>query len=101
VGYWKIVLGQLCLALTILSVTMLRLGCAIPGFSTESHGTGLFIPGNTSASLIPTIRGGECEALAVSFNRLPDLPEVLTQGKERELLDWPFDNKAEYLSRIT
>jgi pimeloyl-ACP methyl ester carboxylesterase len=36
-----------------------------------------------------------------SFNRLPDLPEVLTQGKERELLDWLFDNKAEYPSRIT
>jgi hypothetical protein len=36
-----------------------------------------------------------------SFNRLPDLPEVLTQGKERELLNWLFDNKAEYPSRIT
>jgi hypothetical protein len=46
-------------------VDRLRLGCAIPGFSIGSHGTRLFIPGNSSTSLIPTARGGECEALAV------------------------------------
>jgi hypothetical protein len=36
-----------------------------------------------------------------SFNRLLDLLEVLTQGKERELLNWPLNNKVEYLSRMT
>jgi hypothetical protein len=36
-----------------------------------------------------------------SFNRLLDLLEVLTQGKERELLNWLFNNKVEYLSRMT
>ena len=36
-----------------------------------------------------------------SFNRLPELPEILTQGKERELLDWFFDLKCVHPERIT
>lgn len=36
-----------------------------------------------------------------SFNTLPDLPEVLTQGRERELLDWLFDRKSVHPERIT
>jgi pimeloyl-ACP methyl ester carboxylesterase len=36
-----------------------------------------------------------------SFNRLPDLPEILTKGKERELLDWLFKLKAIHPDRIT
>lgn len=36
-----------------------------------------------------------------SFNILPELPELLTQGRERELFDWLFDNKAEHPERIT
>jgi pimeloyl-ACP methyl ester carboxylesterase len=36
-----------------------------------------------------------------SFNILPELPELLTRGRERELFDWLFDNKAEYPERIT
>jgi len=29
-----------------------------------------------------------------SFNSLPDLPEILTQGREREFLNWIFNQKA-------
>lgn len=36
-----------------------------------------------------------------SFNTLPDLPEVLTQGRERQLLDWLFDHKAQHPERIS
>ena len=36
-----------------------------------------------------------------SFNRLPDLPEALTQGRERIFLDWLFDHKAVHPERIT
>ena len=35
-----------------------------------------------------------------SFNMLPELPEVLTAGRERELFDWLFAHKAEQLDRI-
>jgi pimeloyl-ACP methyl ester carboxylesterase len=30
----------------------------------------------------------------LAFNRLDDLPEILLQGRERELLSWLFRNKA-------
>ncbi|KAK6364013.1 hypothetical protein LTS17_012600 [Exophiala oligosperma] len=36
-----------------------------------------------------------------SFNALPELPEILTRGKERELLDWFFDLKCAHPERIT
>lgn len=36
-----------------------------------------------------------------SFNTLPDLPEMLTQGRERELFDWLFDKKSAHPERIT
>lgn len=36
-----------------------------------------------------------------SFNRLPDLPEILTRGREKALLDWLFDRKAVYPERIS
>ena len=35
-----------------------------------------------------------------SFNTLPDLPEILTAGRERELFDWLFQHKATQLNRI-
>lgn len=35
-----------------------------------------------------------------SFNMLPDLPETLTAGRERELFDWLFRHKAKRLDRI-
>ncbi|KUJ21654.1 alpha/beta-hydrolase [Mollisia scopiformis] len=36
-----------------------------------------------------------------SFNALSDLPEILTQEKEKELLNWLFDHKAVHPERIT
>ncbi|KAN0108643.1 alpha/beta-hydrolase [Hyaloscypha variabilis] len=36
-----------------------------------------------------------------AFNRLPEIPEILTKGKEKELLDWLFEMKSVYPERIT
>ena len=36
-----------------------------------------------------------------SFNSLPDLPEVLTAGRERQLFDWLFEHKAQHPERIS
>lgn len=36
-----------------------------------------------------------------SFNTLPDLPEALTQGRERQLFDWLFERKAQHPERLT
>ena len=36
-----------------------------------------------------------------SFNTLPDLPEILTHGRERELFDWLFENKSQHPERIS
>lgn len=36
-----------------------------------------------------------------SFNTLPELPEVLTQGRERQLFDWLFQHKAAHPERIS
>ncbi|ETN41237.1 uncharacterized protein HMPREF1541_03172 [Cyphellophora europaea CBS 101466] len=36
-----------------------------------------------------------------TFNALPDLPEILVEGKEKEVLDWLFDRKAAHPERIT
>jgi len=35
-----------------------------------------------------------------SFNTLPELPEILTAGRERELFDWLFQHKAAHPERI-
>ena len=36
-----------------------------------------------------------------SFNTLPDLPEVLTQGRERLLFEWLFQHKAQHPERLS
>jgi pimeloyl-ACP methyl ester carboxylesterase len=36
-----------------------------------------------------------------SFNTLPELPEILTQDRERELFDWLFRHKARHPERIS
>ena len=36
-----------------------------------------------------------------SFNTLPDLPEVLTQGRERQLFEWLFQQKAQHPERLS
>ena len=39
--------------------------------------------------------------MAILFNVLPELPEVLTKGRERELFNWLFDHKATHPERLT
>lgn len=36
-----------------------------------------------------------------SFNALPDLPETLTKGRERELFNWLYDWKAIHPEKLT
>ncbi len=36
-----------------------------------------------------------------SFNTLPDLPEMLTQGRERQLFEWLFQHKAQHPERLS
>jgi pimeloyl-ACP methyl ester carboxylesterase len=36
----------------------------------------------------------------LSFNLIPELPELLTKDREREFIDWFFRNKAVHLERI-
>ncbi len=36
-----------------------------------------------------------------SFNALPELPEILTKGRERELFNWLFAKKAHFPERIS
>lgn len=36
-----------------------------------------------------------------SFNALPDLPEILTEGREGQLLNWLFDRKSTHPERVT
>jgi pimeloyl-ACP methyl ester carboxylesterase len=36
-----------------------------------------------------------------SFNTLPELPEILTAGRERELFDWLFQHKSAHPERIS
>ena len=59
------------------------------------------IPGNLPSLSYPLSDQANIKLWQFTFNRLPDLPETLTRGRERELLDWLFDSKSQYPSRIT
>jgi pimeloyl-ACP methyl ester carboxylesterase len=59
------------------------------------------IPGKAPPLTYPLPEDANLKLWQFSFNRLPDLPEILTQGKEKELLDWLFDHKAVYPERIS
>lgn len=67
------------LSLTLMDATLLGLTPTLP----------LLLPGQANIKLWQFV-----------FNRLPELPEILTQGREREFLDWLFDQKAVYPDRI-
>jgi len=58
------------------------------------------IPGSLQA-VFPLPYEANIKLWQFAFNRLPDLPEILTKGKEKELLDWLFDMKTVYPERIT
>lgn len=59
------------------------------------------IPGIASPLSFPPPEEANLKLWQFSFNRLPDLPEILTSGKERELLNWLFDRKADHPERIS
>jgi pimeloyl-ACP methyl ester carboxylesterase len=59
------------------------------------------IPGKAPPLQFPLPDEANLKLWQFSFNRLPDLPEILTKGREKELLDWLFDHKAVYPERIT
>jgi pimeloyl-ACP methyl ester carboxylesterase len=59
------------------------------------------IPGKAPLLQFPLPDEANLKLWQFSFNRLPDLPEVLTKGREKELLDWLFDHKAVHPDRIT
>jgi pimeloyl-ACP methyl ester carboxylesterase len=59
------------------------------------------IPGSMSVLPFPMPYETNLKLWQFSFNRLPELPEILTKGKERELLNWLFESKAVHPERIT
>ena len=58
------------------------------------------VPGTGASQAFPLPSEVNVKLWQFSFNALPDLPEVLTAGRERELFDWLFEHKAERLDRI-
>ena len=59
------------------------------------------IPGLTPPQNFPLPFEVNVKLWQFSFCTLPELPEVLTQGRERELFDWLFRHKAVYPERIS
>lgn len=59
------------------------------------------IPGLATLPEYPLPDGSNLKLWQFAFNRLPELPEVLTEGRERQLLDWLFDRKSVHPERIT
>ena len=58
------------------------------------------VPGTGAPQTFPLPPELNIKLWQFSFNTLPDLPEILTTGRERELFDWLFQNKSERLERI-
>ncbi len=58
------------------------------------------VPGTGTPRTFPLPPDLNTKLWQFSFNTLPELPEVLTEGRERELFDWLFSHKAERLDRI-
>ncbi len=59
------------------------------------------VPGSSAASTFPLPYEMNVKLWQFSFNTLPDLPEILTRGRERELLDWLFEHKSQHPERIS
>ena len=59
------------------------------------------VPGSSAPRSFPLPYEVNVKLWQFSFNTLPELPEILTQGRERELLDWLFEHKAQHPERIT
>jgi pimeloyl-ACP methyl ester carboxylesterase len=59
------------------------------------------IPGLAAQQTYPLPSEANLKMWQFSFNVLPELPEVLTKGLERELFNWLFDHKATHPERLT
>jgi pimeloyl-ACP methyl ester carboxylesterase len=59
------------------------------------------IPGHAPPLSFPLPDPLNMKLWQFSFNRLPDLPEILTKGKEKELLNWLFATKSVHPDRVT
>ena len=58
------------------------------------------VPGTGTPQSFPLPPEVNVKLWQFAFNTLPDLPEALTAGRERELFDWLFKHKAVQLDRI-
>ena len=58
------------------------------------------LPGLTAARNYPLAPELNLKLWQFSFNMLPDLPEILTAGRERALMEWLIRNKAAHPERI-
>ena len=58
------------------------------------------VPGTGPAQTFPLAAELNVKLWQFSFNALPDLPEILTAGREREFFDWLFKQKSVQLDRI-
>ena len=58
------------------------------------------VPGTGAPQSFPLSPELNVKLWQFSFNILPDLPEILTAGREREFFNWLFEHKSERLDRI-
>ncbi len=58
------------------------------------------VPGTGAPQSFPLSPELNVKLWQFSFNNLPELPEILTSGRERELFDWLFEHKSVRLDRI-
>ncbi len=59
------------------------------------------VPGCAAPQTFPLPYEVNVKLWQFSFNTLPGLPEVLTQGRERELFNWLIEHKAKHPERIS
>ena len=59
------------------------------------------VPGCSAPQTFPLPYDVNVKLWQFSFNTLPDLPEILTEGREQQLIDWLIEHKAQHPERIS
>ena len=59
------------------------------------------VPGCSTPQTFPLTYEVNVKLWQFSFNTLPDLPEILTEGRERQVLEWLIEHKAQHPERIS
>jgi len=59
------------------------------------------VPGCSAPRAFPLPYEVNKKLWQLSFNTLPELPEILTEERERQILDWLFENKSQHPERIS